>query len=148
MRPPGSSLWAPEMPRVRPLIALCLCAPALAACGSTASTSSFKGVEKEVAQRVADLQSDATSSNRESICKDDLAAPIVAKLGGRKKCEEALKKQLAQIDNLEATIVSVKVAPGGKTATAKVKSTYEGKSRETTLPLVKEGSDWRVSGAP
>ena len=136
------------MPRVRPLIALCLCAPALAACGSTTSTSSFKGVEHEVAQRVANLQSDATSSSRENICKNDLAAPIVAKLGGRKNCEEALKQQLAQIDNLESTIVSVKVAPDGKTATAKVKSTYEGKSREATLPLVKEGSSWKLSGAP
>jgi len=136
------------MPRVRPLIALFLCAPALAACGSTASTSSFKGVEHEVAQRIADLQSDATSSNRESICRNDLAAPIVTKLGGRKACEEALKKQLVQIDNLNSTIVSVKAAPDGKTATAKVKSTYEGKSREQTLPLVKEGSDWKVSGAP
>ena len=135
------------MPRVRPLIALCLCVPALAACGSTASSSAFKGVEHEVAQRIADLQSDATSSNRESICKNDLAAPIVTKLGGRKACEEALKHQLAQIDNLEATIVSVKVAPDGKTATAHVRSTYEGKTRERTLPLVKEASGWKVSGA-
>src|SRR5271165_310042 len=117
------------MPRVRLLIALCLCVPALAACGSTASSSAFKGVEHEVAQRIADLQSDATSSNRESICKNDLAAPIVTKLAGRKACEEALKHQLAQIDNLEATIVSVKVAPDGKTATAHVRSTYEGKTR-------------------
>ncbi len=135
------------MAPVRPLIALCLCVPLLAACGSTTSTSSFKGVEHEVAQRVSDLQSDATSSNRENICKHDLSAAIVAKLGGVKKCEEALKKQLAQIDNLEATIVSVKVAPDGKTATAKVKSTYEGKSREKTLPLVKEAGGWKVSGA-
>ena len=63
----------------------------------------------------------------------------MAKLGGRKGCEAAIKNQLAQIDNLEATIVSMKVAPDGKSATAKVKSTYEGKSREQTLPLVKEG---------
>jgi hypothetical protein len=135
------------MPRVRLLMALCMCVPALAACGSTASTSGFKGVEHEVAQRVADLQSDATSSNRENICKNDLAAAIVTKLGGRKGCEEALKHQLAQIDNLEATIVSVKVAPDGKSATAKVKSTYEGKTREKTIPLVKESSGWKVSGA-
>jgi hypothetical protein len=134
------------MPRLRPLIVLCLCAPLLAACGSAASTSSFKGVQHEVAQRVADLQSDATSSNRESICKKDLAATIVTKLGGIKKCEEALKHQLAQIDNLEATIVSVKVAPGGKSANAAVRSTYEGKTREKTLPLVKEGASWKVSG--
>ena len=71
----------------------------------------------------------------------------MTKLGGRKSCEEALKHQLAQIDNLEATIVSVKVAPGGKSATAKVKSTYEGKTREKTVPLVKEASGWKVSGA-
>ncbi len=135
------------MARLRPLIALLLFAPVLAACGSAASTSSFKGVEHEVAQRVADLQSDATSSNRESICKHDLAAAIVTKLGGRKSCEEALKHQLTQIDSLEATIVSVKVAADGKTATAKVKSTYEGKSRERTLPLVKEAGGWKISGA-
>ena len=135
------------MARVRLLLALCLCAPALAACGSTTSTSSFKGVEHEVAERISSLQSDATSSNRESICKNDLSAAIVAKLGGRKQCEEALKHQLAQIDNLEATIVSVKVAPDGKSATAKVKSTYEGKSREKTIPLVKEKGGWKVSGA-
>ncbi len=135
------------MARVRLLIALCLCVPALAACGSTASTSSFNGVEREVAERVSSLQSDATSSNKESICKNDLSAEIVAKLGGRKQCEEALKHQLAQIDNLETTIVSVKVAPGGKCATAKVRSTYEGKDREKTIPLVKEKGGWKVSGA-
>ncbi|HUH81873.1 MAG TPA: hypothetical protein VLZ06_11150 [Solirubrobacteraceae bacterium] len=136
------------MPRARLLIALCMCVPALAACGSTASTSSFKGVQHEVAQRVADLQSDVTSSDRGKICKNDLAGSIVTKLGGTKKCEESLKHQLAQIDNLETTIVSVKVAPDGKSATAGVKSTYEGKSREKTLPLVKEGASWKVSGPP
>ena len=136
------------MARLRLPIVLCLCVPLLAACGNTASTSSFKGVEHEVAQRIADLQSDATSSNRENICKHDLSAPNVAKLGGRKGCEAALKHQLAQIEQLETTIVSVKVDPGGKTATAKVKSTYEGKSREKTLPLVKEAGGWKVSGAP
>ena len=71
---------------------------------------------------------------------------IVAKLGGQKACEAALKHQLAQIEQLEATIVSVKVAPDGKSATAKVKSTYEGKKREKQVPLVKEGGRWRVSG--
>ena len=136
------------MARVRPLIALCLCVPGLAACGTSASTSGFKGVQHEVAQGIADLQSDATSSNRENICKKDLSAAIVAKLGGRKGCEEALKHQLAQIDKLDTTIVSVKVAPGGKSATARVKSTYEGKTREKTVPLVKEGGRWKVSGAP
>jgi hypothetical protein len=136
------------MARVRLLIVLCLCLPGLAACGTTASTSSFKGVEHEVAQKIANLQSDATASNRENICKHDLSAPIVAKLGGRKGCEEALKHQLAQIDNLETTIVSVKVDTGGTTATAKVKSTYEGKTREKTLPLVKEASGWKVAGPP
>jgi Domain of unknown function (DUF4878) len=135
------------MLRLRPLIALLVLTPALAACGSSASTSSFKGVEHEVAQRISDLQSDATSSDRESICKHDLAAAIVTKLGKQKGCEEALKHQLTQIDSLETTIVSVKVAADGKTATAKVKSTYEGKTREQSLPLVKEAGGWKISGA-
>ena len=45
-------------------------------------------------------QRDATSNNRENICEPDLSAAIVAQLGGLTKCEEVIKNQLAQIDNL------------------------------------------------
>src|SRR4051812_32482875 len=78
-----------------PLLAL-----GLAACGNTVSTSSFKGEQHEVAQRIADLQSHATSSEYDKICGQDIAKALLnpvksAKpaeppgLGGKQGCEKA-----------------------------------------------------------
>jgi hypothetical protein len=117
----------------------------LAACGSSVSTSSFKGEAHEVAQTIANLQTDATAGDQAKICSNDLAAATVARLGGKKACEAAIKNQVSEIDNLEASVESVHVDPAGKTATATVKSVYGGKKRTTTVTLVKEGGRWRVS---
>jgi hypothetical protein len=133
------------MPRRYRLLVPCSFALALAACGTATSASNFKGAEHEVAQRISDFQSDATSSSRSNICTKDFAAPLVARLGRRKACEAAVKSQLGQIDNLDVTIKSVKLAPDGKSATATVKSTESGKTRERTVSLVKEGASWRLS---
>ena len=133
------------MLRLWPVFALCSCALALSACGTATSTSGFKGAEHEVAQRIADLQSDVTAADRGKICGNDLAAPVVKGLGGRKGCEAALKHQINQIDNPEVTINAVKLSPDGKSATASVKSIHEGNSRTSTVALVKEGKNWRVS---
>jgi hypothetical protein len=125
------------------------CLPALAlgavACGTTTSTSDFHGAEREAAQTVADLQSDVTSGERKKICERDLAAPVVTRLGGRARCETVVKNRLAEIDNTEIKIESVKVS--GSTATATVKSTYSGnKSARWTVALAKEGSRWKITG--
>jgi hypothetical protein len=120
-----------------------LSAAGATACGTTTSTASFKGAEHEAAQTVADLQSDITSSERKKICERDLAAPIVAKLGGTKGCEAAVKNRLTEIDNTELTVESVKVE--GDKATAQVKSVYGGKKQIRTVTLAKEGSRWRIS---
>jgi hypothetical protein len=122
-----------------------LCAVALAACGSTVSTASFKGTPQQVAQTVANLQSDATAGEQKKICADDLAASVLAKLGGTKGCEAAIKAQLAEVDSLELAVSSVKVT-GTSAATAEVRSIYKGKKRFSTLTLVKEGSTWKISG--
>jgi len=74
------------------------------------------------------------------------SAAVVSKLGGHKGCEQAIKHQLAQVDNLEMKIESVKVAPGGKRATVRLKSEYSGNKKSTELPLVEEGGAWRLSG--
>jgi hypothetical protein len=136
------------MARLLPLTALCSCAAALtlSACGTTTSTSSLKGEQHEVATRVADLQSDVTASDNSKICTNDLSSTLVTRLGGRKSCEAAVKHQLTQIDNPEVTIQSVKIAPGGKSATATVKSIHEGKTTTGTVTLTKEGGRWKVSG--
>jgi hypothetical protein len=116
-----------------------------AACGSTVSTSAFKGPQHEVAQTLSDLQADATSGDQAKICEHDLAAPAVARLGGASGCEAAIKSQLGQTDNLELSVQSIKVAPDGKTATATVKSVYNGKKQTGTVALAKEGGRWKVT---
>jgi hypothetical protein len=128
-----------------------MCAPLLvlgiAACGSASvSTAGFKGEQHEVAQTVANLQSDATAANEKKICANDLSASIVSRLGGTKGCEEAIKNQLAEIDSLEVKVKSVKLGAGGVTATVLVESKSSGKNGSRNVSLVKEGGKWKVSG--
>jgi hypothetical protein len=125
-----------------------MCAPLLAlgvtACGSaTVSTSSFKGEAKEVAQAVANLQSNATAGEEQKICTADLAAPIVTRLGGIKGCETAIKNQLTEVDSFEVTVESIQVT--GAKATANVKSIKSGKTWLSTLTLAKESGKWKTS---
>jgi hypothetical protein len=134
------------MRRVPVLLCLPLSALLLSACGSTVSTTGFKGQAHEVAQTIANLQADATAGEQKKICADDLAAGVVARLGGTKGCETAIKNQLAEINSLEVRVRSVHVASGNASATADVSSIHEGKTRPSTLSLVKEGGKWKLSG--
>lgn len=121
---------------------------ALAGCGNAVSTTSFKGEEHEAAEVVANLVTYATASEQGKICSDLLAAKILSGLGGKSGCEEAIKNQLAEVDNLEASVQSVKIGAGRTTATAHVRSIYAGKTRAGTLQLVKEGGKWKISAIP
>jgi copper chaperone CopZ len=126
-------------------VCLALSAVLLAACGSTVSTAGFKGEQHEVAQTISNLQADATAGEQKKICASDLAASVVSKLGGTKGCEEAIKKQLAEVDSLEVKVQSVKLSSENTSATAAVRSVYEGKTRPSTISLVREGGKWKVS---
>jgi hypothetical protein len=127
-------------------VGLCGLALALgvAACGETTSTSNFKGESHNVAQTVSDFQSDAGAREQKKLCQNDLAATLTARLQSAGGCLVVLKKQLLQLDALSLKIESIAV--NGTTASARVKSTYSGKNRITTLTLVKEGSRWKISG--
>jgi hypothetical protein len=135
---------------MRRSLAMLLCLPlsalALAACGTTVSTAGFKGEQHEVAQTVSNFQAAATDSEQKKICTEDLAAALVARLGGTKGCEAAIKSQLTEVDSLEASVESVALAADGKSATAQVKSVREGKKATSALTLVKEGGKWKISG--
>jgi hypothetical protein len=126
---------------------LCVAAVALGltACGETASTSSFKGESHSVAQSVSDFQSDATAGDQKKLCENDLSSALTARLKSSGGCQTVLKNQLHELDALNLTIESIAV--NGATASARVKSTWSGKSRTTTLSLVKEGARWKISGA-
>jgi len=117
---------------------------ALAACGTATSTAGFKGTRHEVAQTIADLQSEITGGEQKKVCENVLAASVVTSLGGQKSCEKAIKDQLAEIDNTELEVESVTVS--GTTATAEVKSVYAGrKTPKATVALVKEGGKWKIA---
>jgi hypothetical protein len=128
------------------LLSAALCALALAACAKTVSTTGFSGAKRDVAQTVANLQTDATAGEQKKVCANDLAAATVARLGGAKGCEKAVKEQLTEVDSLEVTVQSVVLAKGETTATAQVKSIHQGKSRLSTISLVKEGGKWKIAG--
>ena len=129
-----------------PALAIPLCALALSGCGTATSTAGFTGEKHEAAQAISNLQSAATAGEGPKICADDLAKAIVSSLGGKKGCESAIKHQLAQVDNLEAAVESVTLAPGGHSASATVKSIRLGKNKLEKVALVKEGGSWKVSG--
>jgi hypothetical protein len=131
--------------RAGTLIATSLLAVGLAACGSTVSTTAFKGESHAVAQRISNYQADIGAASGKKLCSEDLSAAVRTRLstaGGG--CQEALKRQLGSIDDYEATVEQITVH--GATATALVKSTWSGKVRLTTLQLVKEGGSWRIAG--
>ncbi|HTD09163.1 MAG TPA: hypothetical protein VK680_09760 [Solirubrobacteraceae bacterium] len=133
------------MRRLPALLCLSALALALSACASTVATDSFKGRQHDVAQTIANLQADATAGEQKKICANDLAAAVVSRLGGTKRCEEAIKKQLTEIDSLTVSVQSVKLAAGGTSATAAVTSVYEGKKRPSSVSLVKESGKWKIS---
>lgn len=134
---------------MRRRLPLVLCLPlsalALSACGSTVSTAGFKGQQHQVAQTVANLESHVSDAEEKKICGEDLAAAVVRRLGGASACEAAIKRQLAEVDSPEVSVGSVHIAADGTSATADVASIYEGKSRASTVTLVKEGGKWKIS---
>jgi hypothetical protein len=137
--------------RPLPVLLLALCAAAaLGGCASTVSVTGFKGEERAVAQKVADLETDTVARHQQRVCANDLASALVARLNkARGGCERAIKDQQAEIDpGLEVTVKSVHIGgtASARTASASVKSTFEGKSRLSTLLFVKEGGKWKVSG--
>jgi len=115
-----------------PVLAVCLLG-----CANKVSTSGFSGEEREVARTISNLQADATAADEQKICRNDLAAAVVA-----------VKSQVTEVDSLNMTVQSVQLTGTGaqRTASARVKSVYEGKMRPRTVSLVKEGGKWKISG--
>jgi hypothetical protein len=120
-----------------------LLAVVLPACGETPSTSGFSGEKHAVAQTIVNFQNDVTTREQKKLCQNDLAASVTARLAHGGGCQAALKNQLTQVDAAGLTIESIVVT--GKTASARVKSTYSGKSAISAMRLVKEGGRWKIA---
>jgi hypothetical protein len=129
----------------RALTLLCVPALALGVSACAGSSNAYKGENHAVAEAIANLQTYATAGEAQKICSDLLASAITARLdsapGG---CKRALKDQLGQVDTPSLTVQEVKPL-GPDTSTALVKSTYSGRSKGTTITLVKEDGFWKIS---
>ena len=119
------------------------------ACGAkTVSTGAFQGEQREVAKAISNLQSDVTSGEEQKICNNDLASEVVARLdaapGG---CKAAIKEQLAEIDSSDLSVDSIQLSGAGaqRAASASVRSVYGGKTRRSTVSLLKQGGKWKIS---
>jgi hypothetical protein len=130
----------------------CACAAllgmALSACAKTVSTRAFHGEQREVADAISNLQSDVTAADQRKICRNDLASEVVARLNAASGgCTAVIKEQLAEIDSSDLTVDSIQLSGAGaqRAASAKVRSVYEGKTRISTLSLLKQGGRWKIS---
>ena len=131
---------------MRPLLLLLALAAVLAGCGPAPSSSSnFKGAEKDVAQVIEDLQSNAQSRKPSAICNDVLSRALADKVkSGGSDCAGEMEKVTGDADDFELKVTDVTIT--GNTATATVKARRgDDKNASTTFSLVKEGGDWRLS---
>jgi len=125
-----------------------LLAVALSACAKTVSTGAFQGEQREVAKSIANLQSDVTAGDQRKICSNDLAIEVVARLdAARGGCRAVIKEQLSEIDSSDLRIDSIQLSVAGaqRTASARVRSVYGGKTTSSTLSLLKQGGKWKIS---
>ena len=119
----------------------------VSACGKAVSTSSFSGEQHDVAQAISNFQSDVSGGDEKKVCTNDLAAAVVARLNSASGgCRQVIKNQLAEVESYDLTVDSVQVTVPGHAASARVSSIEAGKTRPSTLSLVKEGGKWKLAG--
>jgi hypothetical protein len=144
----GANLtYAPRV-IVRSLAVLGAAAVVLAGCSTqNDSSSKFTGAKRPVAQAIEDLESAGQKGDSKKICTDLLASSVVKRITTpTKTCSKVVKQQLDDADTFALTVVSVSVdgTKTGSHATARVKSTENGKDSFDNFTLVREAGRWKV----
>jgi len=118
---------------------------ALTGCGAQTQPSSvdtFQGAEREVAQKVEDLQEAGQGRNPEDICSDILAARVVDDLkAAGTDCQQEMQKAIDDADDFELEVLDVTV--NGTSATARVRQGDDGPTK--TMQFTREGGQWRAT---
>jgi hypothetical protein len=118
---------------------------ALAGCGAQAQPSSvdkFQGAERDVAQKVEDLQEAGQRGKPEDICANVLAASLVDQLeAAGADCAQEMKKAIEDADDFELDVRDVKVT--GESATAEVQRGEDGPTE--TMQFMREKGQWRAT---
>ena len=128
-----------------PLLAV-LAALILAGCGAQAESDSsvdtFRGEDRNVAQKVEDLQEAGEGRNPEDICADILAASLVDELEvAGSDCQQEMQKAIDDADDFELEVLDVTVT--GTTASAEVRRGDDGPTQ--TMQFTQERGEWRAT---
>ena len=118
---------------------------ALTGCGAQTQQSSvdtFQGAEREVAQKVEDLQEAGKSREPENICADILAASLVDELeAAGADCPEEMRKAIDDADDFDLEVLEVDIK--GTSATARVRRGEDGPTE--MMQFTQERGEWRAT---
>lgn len=131
---------------MRPAIALCLMALALAGCGDVPKDSAkeFKGDQRNVANTVEDLEAAARKNDSDEVCTKLLAKSLLDTLEKQgKNCTTAVADAFRDADAFDLTVDGVTI--DASKASAKVTSGTGSNKKNDTLELVKVGAGWRIA---
>jgi len=128
--------------RALPLILVLL----LAGCAQQeTSTNDFKGAEKDVAQAIEDLQSNAQNRKPGDICSNNLSRGLAEKLKtAGNDCTAEMEKVTGDADDFQLDVTDVTITGNNATATVETRRGND-KDATVTFSLVEEGGDWRLS---
>jgi hypothetical protein len=127
----------------RPLFAV-VALLAVAGCGASQDSSidKFQGADREVAQKVEDLQEAGEGRNPEDICSDILSSTLVQQLeAAGTTCRDEMDKAIEDADDFDLDVREVNVS--GDTATARVQRGDDGPT--ATFEFVRENGQWRAT---
>ena len=108
------------------------------------TTPTRGGAAKAIGTVISNFSSDASSNNSTAICKTILASSLVKHLNSIGSCTTIISNQINTVESFSMTVTKYGVA--GNSATALVKSPYNGTNRLYTIKLIKQGGTWRISG--
>jgi hypothetical protein len=120
---------------------------ALAGCGAAQEQSSdrFQGAEREVAQKVDDLQEAGRGGNPDDICAEILARTLVEQLeAAGTDCTTEMDKAIDDADDFDLEVLDVTVT--GNEATARVRRGDDGPT--ATFAFTRENGQWRATSLP
>jgi hypothetical protein len=131
---------------MRTLLAVCVLALGLSACGATPrdSAKDFSGAKRSVAVAVEDVEEAARKDEPGRLCTTLLTDSLLAALKKQgTNCVTATKEAFQDADSLDLTVDEVTIS--GNTATATVTSGTGSKKKTDTLELEKSGATWKIA---